>query len=230
MKTTILCLSILVLGCDITDQAAPDRPASAQDEMVRHSLRAANRRYSDNSIRQIFLAIEAIERSDPTASAAWENSRGQQAGLSWRVAVLPMLGKRLIYDKFKLSEPWDSPANSQLIARMPDIFSDPGGEPRANGKTRYRLLSWRQSGKSPHIVLAEVATASIWTKPDEVPPHQIPLAYLGPIPADGITVALDDHIVRLSPSITQATFDKLLAGEPLDDQDGGPDSGWGGSS
>src|SRR3954451_19781343 len=31
--------------------------------------------------------------------------------LSWRVALLPMLGESELYGRFKLDEPWDSPAN-----------------------------------------------------------------------------------------------------------------------
>src|SRR5262245_36550552 len=31
--------------------------------------------------------------------------------LSWRVALLPILGQKALYEKFRLEEPWDSPHN-----------------------------------------------------------------------------------------------------------------------
>ena len=51
----------------------------------------------------------------------------RRIGLSWRVAVLPYLGEpeRELYQLFKLDEPWDSPANIQLVERMPSVFAPP---------------------------------------------------------------------------------------------------------
>lgn len=36
--------------------------------------------------------------------------------LSWRVHILPFLGRAALYDQFKKDEPWDSRHNNQLIA------------------------------------------------------------------------------------------------------------------
>ena len=45
--------------------------------------------------------------------------------LSWRVAILPQLGEKALFDQFKLDEPWDSPHNSKLVERMPAVFAAP---------------------------------------------------------------------------------------------------------
>lgn len=45
-----------------------------------------------------------------------------KTGLSWRVHILPQLGHKKLYDKFKLDEPWDSDANKPLVAEMPDVY------------------------------------------------------------------------------------------------------------
>jgi prepilin-type processing-associated H-X9-DG protein len=42
--------------------------------------------------------------------------------LSWRVALLPLLGYPELFARFKLDEAWDGPTNRKLIAEMPDIF------------------------------------------------------------------------------------------------------------
>jgi len=41
---------------------------------------------------------------------------------SWRVALLPELGLQELYDDYRRNEPWDSPHNKALVARMPDVY------------------------------------------------------------------------------------------------------------
>ena len=57
--------------------------------------------------------------------------------LSWRVAILPYLGEseKALYGQFKLSEPWDSPHNKALLAKMPRVYAPAvakGGEKDKN--------------------------------------------------------------------------------------------------
>ena len=43
--------------------------------------------------------------------------------LTWRVAILPDLGQKALYDKFHLDEPWDSEHNLTLLDQMPDVYA-----------------------------------------------------------------------------------------------------------
>ena len=45
--------------------------------------------------------------------------------LSWRVAILPYLGYRSLYERFHLGEPWDSAHDRDLLAEMPPEFACP---------------------------------------------------------------------------------------------------------
>jgi hypothetical protein len=56
--------------------------------------------------------------------------------LSWRVLILPYLGQEELFKQFKLDEPWDSPHNKALIARMPAVFRNPN-DPAASTQTNY---------------------------------------------------------------------------------------------
>lgn len=38
---------------------------------------------------------------------------------SWRVLILPFLGYQDLYDSYQLDQPWDSPANTYLLTKMP---------------------------------------------------------------------------------------------------------------
>jgi hypothetical protein len=48
-----------------------------------------------------------------------------QALYSWRVPLLPFLGQAKLYEQFRLDEPWDSPTNKPLLARMPEVYAPP---------------------------------------------------------------------------------------------------------
>jgi hypothetical protein len=69
------------------------------------------------------------------------SDRQGRPGLSWRVAILPFLGQRELYARFKLDESWDSAHNKPLLAEMPAVYtcpSAPRGEP---GFTHYRAFT-----------------------------------------------------------------------------------------
>ena len=44
---------------------------------------------------------------------------------SWRVELLPYLNQKELYAKYRLDEPWDSPANKRMLEDMPDVFRSP---------------------------------------------------------------------------------------------------------
>src|SRR5262245_21218967 len=74
------------------------------------------------------------------AAAAFRDRDGKPL-LSWRVALLPFIEQGALYNQFKLDEPWDSPNNRALLARMPLTFARPGEEPGADGLTHYQVFT-----------------------------------------------------------------------------------------
>lgn len=107
--------------------------------------------------------------------------------LSWRVAILPYLEEGALYKQFHLDEPWDSPHNRTLIAKMPTIYADPDPKLRKlarEGKTTYQVpvgpetvfhnttgTTFREivDGTSQTIFIVEVEPlrAAVWTKPED---------------------------------------------------------------
>lgn len=103
--------------------------------------------------------------------------------LSWRVSILPYAGHKMLYQKFKLTEPWDSPHNKKLIGEMPRMFGLLPEETE-KGLTRYRTFVGQGlvftpggytsppqtifDGSDYTILVAEAAEAVPWTKPDEM--------------------------------------------------------------
>jgi prepilin-type processing-associated H-X9-DG protein len=55
---------------------------------------------------------------------------------SWRVLLLPFLGEGGLSARYNRNEPWNSPANSQLLSQMPKVYACPSAAAGA-GVTNY---------------------------------------------------------------------------------------------
>jgi hypothetical protein len=106
--------------------------------------------------------------------------------LSWRVALLPFLEKRELYERFKLDEAWDSPHNRALIAKMPTTYAAPHRSDAPSGTTVYQVLVGSGTAFDPAtplqlpptdfpggprelLLIVEAAQAVPWTKPQDLP-------------------------------------------------------------
>jgi hypothetical protein len=79
--------------------------------------------------------------------------------LSWRVALLPLLGEKELFKKFRVDQPWDSENNRKLISLMPLIYRAPGGK-AGEGKTNYLGIV------GPHAAFPDKGTLTIPDFPD----------------------------------------------------------------
>ncbi len=116
---------------------------------------------------------------------------------SWRVAILPIIGENELYAQYRRDEPWDSPANMEVLARMPAVFAMPGSASAAKGLTHYQVLVGPGTaferpdvklrlgefprGAAQTILAVEAADPVPWTKPQDLP-------YIadGPLPKVGL--------------------------------------------
>ena len=80
---------------------------------------AARRTTSLNNMKQQSLSFANYESNYMTLPPRDKN------GLSWRVHILPFLGRDDLYQRFNLDEPWDSPHNIQLLSEMPEVYDCP---------------------------------------------------------------------------------------------------------
>jgi hypothetical protein len=106
--------------------------------------------------------------------------------LSWRVHLLPFLGEEKLYKEFKLDEPWDSPHNKKLLARMPAVYRPASEKLAGQQRTTYLAPLGEQTmfpgrrgvrvaevadGTSRTVLLVDVADekAVEWTRPADLP-------------------------------------------------------------
>ena len=79
---------------------------------------------SINHLKLVMLAFPNYVQFERTFSTQRIPGPDGQPNLSWRVALLPYLDHPDLYEAFHHDEPWDSPHNKALIARMPDDIHD----------------------------------------------------------------------------------------------------------
>jgi hypothetical protein len=140
-----------------------------------------------NQFKQIALAMFIFEDKNKHFPPAAICDKDGKPLLSWRVAILPFIEQDALYKQFHLDEPWDSPHNRQLIAKMPDLYADPDAQGKKlakEGKTTYQVpvgsqtvfynsagarMSEIKDGTSQTILMVEVehSRAVVWTKPED---------------------------------------------------------------
>src|SRR5262249_16761652 len=109
---------------------------------IQKTREAAARIQSSNNLRQVSLGM--INRADMNAGdmlPAVVYSQDGKPLYSWRVLILPYIDQANLFHQFNLDEPWDSPNNKALLARMPKTFHDPGRESDpGSGMTYYQVF------------------------------------------------------------------------------------------
>jgi prepilin-type processing-associated H-X9-DG protein len=148
-----------------------------------HSMQLSRARsQSTNNLKQIGLALHNFHSAHDHFPADFRGEAGKPL-LSWRVAILPFIEQQALFQEFHLNEPWDSPHNKALIARMPVTFSMPDGSSTEDGLTCYRgfagtdaffdpkvprgiKISGILDGTSNTIAVVEAREPVPWTKPE----------------------------------------------------------------
>lgn len=112
---------------------------------------AARLAQSKSNLRQIGLAMHHFHDTfNAFPSHASYNKDGKPL-LSWRVHILPYFELTDLWAEFHHDEPWDSPHNKKLIAKMPPMYKNPNADLPA-GKTCY-LIPLSSDKKKPSIFL-----------------------------------------------------------------------------
>ncbi|WP_261037712.1 DUF1559 domain-containing protein, partial [Streptococcus mitis] len=88
----------------------------------------AEKMISSNNLKQVGLGIYNFDSAQGALPARVHYTRDLKPGLSWRVHILPYLEQDALFNQFKLDEPWDSPNNKPLIAKMPKFYAKPGSD------------------------------------------------------------------------------------------------------
>jgi hypothetical protein len=195
----------LLLATAIGEIGSASEPAPPDDA---EKLRVSRKQNGENLIA-LAAAMHGYHDDHQRLPPAAIDEKDGKPLLSWRVAILPYLGKgehRDLYGSFKLDEPWDSPHNLKLLARMPAVYRPPRqGKQEAdctfyqvfvgNGTVFERGMEVTYSvgpgsisdGSVSTIMIVEAAQVVPWTKPHDLAyAENKPLPELGGLLSDGL--------------------------------------------
>jgi RNA polymerase sigma factor (sigma-70 family) len=186
---------------------------------------ARERAMSMNNMKQIMLAMhnyQSTKESFPPKAITGPDGKPK---LSWRVELLPYLDQQALYQDFHLDEPWDSPHNKQLIARMPDVFTT-AHSPTGEGMTRIRVFEGPETmfqgnggmkianmidGTSNTVAIVASREAVPWTRPGDLPyePGK-PLPALDDGGPAGVLTGMADGSARFLANANEEFWRKLI--------------------
>jgi hypothetical protein len=153
--------------------------------------RARQRAYASachGKLSQLVLAIRHYQEIHGNMPPAFVADDAGRPAHSWRVLILPFMGKEDAYAGYTLSEPWNGPQNSEWAKKHRDlaqIFKCPS-DSSAGEYTSYLAATGTGSlwpGSEPHhltaadaarVLLVEVRQSSVhWMEPRDLPYDQI---------------------------------------------------------
>ena len=214
---------------DASGLGTVDQWAAKSAGSIAQARAAIQRNLSFGNLGQLGMALVLTENKNSKLPPRAIFSTGGKPLLSWRVAILPLLGEQTLFDQFRRDESWDSEHNRALIAKMPDVFADPRVPDSKDWRTRYVVptgpgtvfeadkgckYSDITNGGHSTLLVVEVGSdkSVIWTKPDdmEFDPQQ-PIVGLGTIPGDSfLTFFADGHVQAIRKSIDAETMRRLV--------------------
>ena len=202
-SAAVLATGVLVVGCGGSKNPAAQNTTPGGGgylDVLGKGAGKAGETESANNLKQIGLALQNyhLGQGQFPGSAAITDEKGKPL-LSWRVAILPMIEQQVLYQQFKLDEPWDSPNNKKLPDLMPKLFMDPRFQKKEDklSVTYYQgftgdggVLGWKDgaslevitnaNGTSNTFLIVEAGDPVPWTKPaDLVHDLKKPLPPLG---------------------------------------------------
>jgi prepilin-type processing-associated H-X9-DG protein len=203
---------------------------------IQSAREAARRTQCSNNLKQIALAFHNYNDTYGTFPPAYIPDANGQPMHSWRVLILPFLGRPDLHDQYKFDEPWNSPNNRAVTSQAMLVYSCPSSPTVSPGstETNYMVITGPGTvfdagkackisdildGTSNTLMVVEVKGTGVnWGEPKDLDASKVayPLGSGGSNSPDsnhsgGLNAALCDGSVRfISESISPQAFNALM--------------------
>lgn len=204
-----------------TTPAVTPTPTQTQTPPVQNIRRnIVQRTGTSDKLRGIHRAMELYANdNNGNYPPVYTKSPDGKPLLSWRVLLLPYMEQDNLFRMFNQSEPWDSPTNKPLLAKMPKVYVSSGNYD-VNIKYQTTFLApvapetvfpptgavnknSVTDGLSGTIILvdADDESAVEWTRPKDLNVTKInPTLGMGNSHAGGVMVLFGDGVPKVYPT------------------------------
>lgn len=152
---------------------------------LQQAREAARRTQSQNNLKQIGLAFHLYHDAHGHFPPPVLIGPDDKTPYSWRVAVLPFLDQKALYEQYDRTQPWDSEHNQKVLEQMPPQFKSPNddagstnaayfvltGQDTAAGETNGEgtKIPDITDGMANTLLVVESKLDIPWTKPEDIP-------------------------------------------------------------
>ena len=151
--------------------------------------------------------------------------------MSWRVAILPLLGYEKLFKEYRPAEPWDSASNKRVLAQIPAEFQSDRGGTKTNylvplgleaafGCGRRLNAGMFEDGPDYTLIVVEVddSYAVEWTRPDDLVVQGVPVkSKFGSLRSDGFFAVLaSGRVCRIQPDADELALKALFTASGSD--------------
>jgi uncharacterized protein DUF1559 len=222
------------------DGAKPTARGAEDPEQIK-AREATMRADNNKNLKQLSLGLLNYANLKKHLPGPAIRSKDGKPLLSWRVAILPYLDKKELYQAFHLDEPWDSEHNKKLLWQMPAVYRHPNDDPNSTNASYFMPVGKGTIGENPDgcpladvrdgasktIMIVSTKRSIPWTKPEDIeidfdPSKRLPK--FGGNMGGGVFSAafVDGHVNGISEAIDERLLSALLTiagGEDPDDID-----------
>jgi hypothetical protein len=213
-----------VARVSVTPLFTPSAPLSANASLEERRAR------SIENLGKLGQALNTYSDKNEGYPATKRVGDSEYPPMSWRVAILPLLGYEKLYVEYRPDQPWDSETNKKVLSQIPPEFQSPErrdlktnylvplAEFAAFGGARGRLM--RNTIEDPLgstliIVEADDSQAVEWTRPDDLLVQDVSGASLrsklGSLREDGFFAVLaSGNVCRVKPDATEPELTALF--------------------
>jgi hypothetical protein len=125
----------------------------------------------DGHLSHIAHALMDYKDAQGSLPPAFKKDANGKAMHSWRVLLLPYLGYENLYSQYDLTEPWNGPNNSKLLAKMPAVYKCPASD-LSKFRTPYLALKSTVDsetiGVDTTLIVEDTLQAVNWMEPTDI--------------------------------------------------------------
>jgi prepilin-type processing-associated H-X9-DG protein len=108
---------------------------------VQAAREAAQRTHSQNNLKQIAIAFHNYHDTYHRFPPAYQLDADGNKSRSWRVAILPFIEQKPLFDLYKSDQPWDSPENQIIVKTVLPVYRNPADTKGAPTDTSYMVIT-----------------------------------------------------------------------------------------